>query len=458
MPFSSRFLPAGSCAPALAWAAGAALSFALFSPSAWAAREASAQPCLPGAYQGYSQEDPRASGVTDIVWHRRVRAVNSSADGQPCQRYVLRAAPRLGPFDAVHTTHLGDVTGFIALQGDQGRVLTELGQDVLGEPYGGDWTFLGHQPDAKGQSMALFSYRLSGTPARRYVQLRHGKLLARSPNSYSEAGSNGDSLPQPPSAGPRLLRVALDQDRWGLLDLRSLRELVPPRYQKAGVLTAEDDQPWLLFGENNAHPGGMGPQVHFFRPDGTALNLPDVGQFLQVSAPSGQVEHLVLTSRDGSRCRYLNASLQALLPQAVPKLPADACPQLRPDEPLRFTGADGLVYRYRYSPDKGLQSLGLPLVGSLRAGFGQRLLLQLHAASAPAASAPAPAASEPAPATPTVRYKVYSDAGQPLLDGQSFEGFEDLGCGHWRLLRHGEWLQLTPEGKLGPQTGAPGRC
>lgn len=486
LPSCSRLFPRrlGSHLPLHALAAtGLCMAAALAPPPAraQAAPVPDAPRCQSNAYQGYVNTG-RAGGLqTDVEWHRRVRPVTSTAtDGSACLRYVLRAAPRLGPFDEVAPASLGGGTlGFLAYQGDQTRLLTVLGRDVLGGPATGGLQHRDRISSPLAANAALWQTQPTDGSGTRYVWLHQGRVLAQAGPYQVRGWHSRWEEPQwrrylEPVSAPN---ATAKPSGAGLLDLRTLREVVPTRYADAGVLFHWDSatrqaKPWLLAGVHTAKPatpGAPGVQAQdryeFFYPDGKPAPLPAASAYaLKQPLQGAGPEYLALTDAQGSACHYYNARLQPLLPLAVPKPAGQDCPPLRADDALRFTTADGLTHRYRYRPGQPLQALGAPLPGELAAGREGRLVLQVREpapAAAPvasAASAASAAASAAQPQPPAPRWRVYSDAGQPLLDGRAFEGFEDMGCGHWRFLLDGQWQQLTPEGQLSPRLTMPFSC
>lgn len=490
-----------------------------------------AAPCDAAAYRGYAPAAGQGAPVLDMAWHRRVRPVRTD---QGCVRYVLGAAPRLGQFDRIHTLPLGGgVTGFAAYRDGQSWLYSALGEDLLGQPLRGEIRAepppagprdSGDPRDPRAPDAATLAL-VQADGATRYVRLQRGRVQAQSPHAYAPWPAPGASpalpalarrhAPAPPlrqvlaaqagqaaagagqgargaatnTAADAAMNAATNMPQnmaMGLLDMRSLREVVPARYAAAGALPGRGGAPWLLFGQQ---AGAQGGALHWFLPDGAALPapMPATRAFSLVHAPGGGVAYLALLAADGAACHYLNPQRQPMLPLAVPLAPqaapaaaedASACPPLDARQPLRFTGADGRVHRYRFTPADGLQPLGAPLPGRLLAAHGGRLVLQLPLppappsvplptpsaapglpasapVAAPAASAPTAATSDAPAAAPLPRYQVYLDNGQPLGGAQGFEGFEDLGCGAWRLQRDGLWHGLDAQGRLTPPPTAP---
>lgn len=459
-----------------------------------------AEPCDAAAYRGYALAAGKGPPVLDMVWHRRVRPVHTD---QGCLRYVLGAAPRLGEFDRIHTLPLGGgVTGLAAYRGGQSWLYSVLGEDLLGQPLHGEIRAEPMFADPRVPDVVTLTL-VQADGATRYLRLQRGRMQAQSPHAYVPWPAP-EALPalarrHAPAAPLRPVRIApgtqADQaaaanTAMGLLDMRSLREVVPARYAAAGALSGRGGVPWLLFGQQTNAQGGT---LDWFLPDGTALPLamPAMRAFSLSQAPDGGVAYLALLAADGAACYYLNSQRQLMLPLAVPAVSqvasadkaedASGCPSLDAHQPLRFTGADGRVYRYRFMPADGLRPLGPPLPGKLLAAYAGRVALQLppsplavapavpasvpasvpavapaSAASAPAALPAASAAStlasdhDAAAAAPLPRYQVYLDSGQPLNAEQGFDGFEDLGCGAWRLQRDGLWYGLDAQGRLTP--------
>lgn len=442
-----------TCLPFLS----AALLTALlgWAPPTLAQRAPALPPCTPDAYQGFAPTGYKGSLETDVDWHRRVRAVASQEGGQACQRYVLSAAPRLGPFDSISTVDLGGgVKGFIAQRDAQSWLFTALGRDILGGPVPGEITDEYQPGIMTSPRTALLSYQ-AADGLRHFVRVSRGQVVARSPQGYNVSGGHVTELGarhQPPQ-GMNLLRVWVPDRGMGLLDTRTLREVAPPRYQGSGVLT-HANKPWLLFGHMLATPGAPA-RVDFFLPDGTPLALPAVRDFALYHI-GDEVQYLALTDAQDTACHYLDAQRRPLLPMAVPKLAGDPCPHLSASDPLRFATADGQVHRYRYIPGQGMQALGAPVPGQLLDGRRGRFVLRLPPKGLPAAPASAPAA--PGVADAPARYQVYRDDGQPIPDALGFEGFENLGCGTWRLQREGVWYELDSKDQLSTRLTYPFSC
>lgn len=420
------------------------------------------QPCASGAYRGYTPAGAKGAMKTDIDWHRRVRAVPSTEAGQACLRYALRAAARLGTFDSLQSTSLGGVTGFLAQRGAQAWLLTALGQDVLDGPFDGPLTHVPQPPQPPGTRAAresgsvLLSFTRAG--ATHYARLHKGQVVARSPHGYAAQGAASELQNRyPPAPGMPLRQVQAAGQGAGLLDVHSLREVVPTRYQASGVLTGDGRMPWLLFGQGGGSADAPSRRVDFFLPDGTPLDWPATRAFALHAAPGGALAYLALHDPADTACRYINAQRQPLLPAPVPKPAGQPCPLLQEGQPLRFTSADGQVHRYRYSLAGGLQALGPPLPGRLLASGPGRFVLQ-HPQGRTAAQAAAGESSAPDLGAAAPGYQVYRDDGQPLPDALGFSGFEDLGCGRWRLLREGVWYTLDAQGQLSLHASTPSAC
>lgn len=442
------FLPAAVLTALLGWA-----------PPTLAQRAPAPPPCTPDAYQGFAPTGYKGNPETDFDWHRRVRAVTSREGGQACQRYVLSAAPRLGPFDSINTVDLGGgVKGFIAQREARSWLFTALGRDVLGGPVTGEIAREDLDNGLASARTVLLSYP-GEDGLRHFVRVGRGQIVARSPQGYDVSGGHVTELgsrhqpPPLPLSGIGLLRVWLPDRGMGLLDTLTLREVVPPRYQGSGVLT-HADKPWLLFGHMLATPGAPA-RVDFFLPDGTPLALPAARDFALYHI-SDEMQYLALTDTQDTACHYLDAQRRPLLPMAVPKLAGYPCPHLSASDPLRFATADGQVHRYLYIPGQGMQALGAPVPGQLLDGRRGRFVLQLPPKGLPAAPASAPAA--PSVAAAPARYQVYRDDGQPIPDALGFEGFENLGCGTWRLQREGVWYELDGKDQLSTRLTYPFSC
>ncbi|MDO5086878.1 MAG: hypothetical protein Q4D74_04625 [Comamonadaceae bacterium] len=452
-----------------------------------------AAPCQPGAYTGYTATGPAGALEMDMAWHRRVRGV---ATPEGCLRYVLRAAPRAGTFDSIHPVPLGAyIKGFVATAGGQQRLFDPQGRALLDQPFDG------------GVQMALndghaLTLRVRHQRTETYLRAQQGRIVARAPRWYrSDSAPNTPNAPQPAGAsasGDGLAAYAPRHEQGfaavaalpgeqasphalGLLDLRTLREALPMQYASVGVLAdgPAPGKPWLLLGRDTPATGGA---LHFFLPDGRPAGLP-AAHALRLSGQGGAIDHLALHDQPGQVCHYISRTFKPLLPTALPVPGQRGCPVLSDGAILRFTDATGHVQRLRYSAREGAQPLGAPLPGTLVAEQAGRFMLRLPAPAAPPSAPPnassatpaaiAPAASSTpaaaAPATPASaaggqtappapRYMAYTDAGQPLPDATGFDGFEDLGCGHWRVQRGGLWYQLGPQGQLITPPGAPPTC
>ena len=417
-------------------------------------------PCAADAYTGKELRSHNGSAA-DLSWYRRVRAEPTA---QGCLRYVLRAAPRAGVFDSIAPVPLGGAAmGFEAVRDGQRRLFSPHGQDLLGESYSQPLRIaLPALPASAwqngryaGQGQPPAALTLALGDARRgtvFMRVQQGRVVARSAWLAAPAESGlARSHPVPAASG--LQPVANMQGAVGLLALATLRETVPMRYAAVGALP-ESGQPqkiWLLLaqrpagsgeeesGEKSSEESGL---IEFFLPDGRPITtLPAAQDVHDARTQDGQRRYLALQDRTGGTCHYLSPTLQPLLAGGVPAAADKPCPALREGQPLRFTDAAGRTLRYSYTPQNGLTPLGEPLPGALVAQNANHFMLRLDASSKDEA------ANSP-------RYMAYDDSGTPMPDAVGFDGFEDQGCGAWRVLRDGQWRFFT-EGGLLPDREAP---
>ncbi|MDO5692076.1 MAG: hypothetical protein Q4G70_06310 [Pseudomonadota bacterium] len=466
---------------------------------AWAMGQAG-EPCDPQAYLGYEPGGYKGELVVDLVWQRRVRAV--AAEGG-CLRYVMRAAPRAGVFDSIETLPLGgQAIGFVATAPDgRQRVFDALGRALLNEPFQRLRPVIG-----RSQTPAGTTLEIARQDVHSFARFERGKLTARAPRWYGVSGSTTDlALRQSVQdhEGLRVVAVEGAPAGVGLLDLKTLREVVPPRFAGAGAfMVGQPRRPWLLFGQ---HGRAGGDVIEFFRPDGTPLALPsarDADVALVYGHPA-RVAYLVLRDAERAGCHFFDSAWRPLLPVMVPVTPGHPCPVLREGEALRFTGPDARVHGYRYTATGQFQSMGAPVPGTLVAAHRDWFVVRLPVPDVEQAAPPSqpptpfsPTASEPAaggasdaalppveaaalaaveaarrgaqreqslltPALPpgqAARYQILGADHQPVPDARAFEGFENLGCGHWRVLRDGAWYQFDHEGQLSTRFTVPFSC
>ena len=463
-------------------------------------------PCAPDAYTGKERQSHNGSAA-DLDWYRRVRA---EATPQGCLRYVLRAAPRAGLFDSIRPVPLGGfAVGFEAAQGNQRRLFSPHGQDLLGEAYGqpvrvawpalpdGAWQYGRYA--GRGQPPAALTLALAddsrGTV---FLRVQQGRVIARSARLTTAGGELARRFAVPAASGLQAVTNAQGDTRsaTGLLELATLREIVPLRYADAGALPESGQPQKIRLLMARRPPGKTGETsesdasgaIDFFLPDGRpAALLPD-GQTAHTvqdaPGPDGQRRYLALQDRVSGTCHYLAPTLQTLLTGGVPATADKPCPALREGQPLRFTDAAGRTHRYSYTPQNGLTALGAPLPGTLQAQSANHFMLlmaneaeetgdtarpglQASASKAqdktPEAQGETPAAPDsnesPEPPAPrrAPRYMAYDDTGTPIPDAVGFDDFEDQGCGAWRVLRDGQWRHFT-EGGLLPDRQPPAGC
>ena len=438
-------------------------------------------PCVAGAYTGQTSA---ADGRIDLNWYRRVRA--QADEGERCVRYLMRAAPRLGAFDSIHPVPLGGgAQGFEARRGSERHLLTPQGQDLLGAPYSQPLALVWPIPAtaAAPQSAASASPSSAHTlppllPATftlavrddarglAYLRMQNGRLLSRSPWFADPPESELTARhPVPPASGLRPFLLAEPPGQVGLIDLRTLKQTLPPRYAAIGALPPDAATPktgevaaaakageaasavWLLFGQRPEGDDAASATLDFFWPDGRPIaHLPAAQDLRDSLTPEGQRRYIILHERRAAICHYYSPALQTLLPGGVPLPAASArCPALREGQPLRFTDAGGHTRRYSYTLAHGLRALGEPLPGQLVAQSANHFMLEL----------PPPADVSADPVAP--RYMAYDDGGHPLPDAVGFENFEDQGCGLWRVQRDGQWRTFTEDGLL-PERQPPEGC
>ncbi|MDO5624187.1 MAG: hypothetical protein Q4G71_05825 [Pseudomonadota bacterium] len=480
-----------------------------------------AQPCVDYAYTGYGPTGPKGEWEVDLTWQRRVRAEASPAG---CLRYVLRAAPREGAFDSLEPVPLGgSVTGFVGTRDDRQWLFDPFGRRLLDEAFNGgvEIAYTGG-PLTDDHLPAALTLK-AGKGRYTYLRVQNGRMVARAPHGYTLQSSStplgGQHRPVNFGAFKRVATQEGRVEAVGLIDLRSLREVVPPRYADVGVLAeGEERKPWLLFGQRGA---AGGERIDFFKPTGEPVALP-AARHLDLVTEFGsplRVRYMMLRDAERAGCIYIDRQFKPMLPETVPVPPGHPCPVLSEDEPLRLTSASGHVHRYRYQAASGLTPLGPPVPGALVAGHRGRFVVRellaseqalpvapvdapidtpaAGAAAAAAAAAtggaalPAPpvdaaeralaeaaAAAESAarrdaaretpmlptepPAGTPVRYRIYHDDGTPVPAdagaAPGFDGFENLGCGVWRVQREGQWYQIDAQGQLGTHFTYPFSC
>ena len=421
--------------------------------------------CVPNAqsqalaqpYDGYQPTGYKGALERDRAWFAAVRKTRHH-DGT--SRYVFRhaRAGRRVEFESIETVSLGgSAVGFAAYRQGCGELFDARGQQLdvpaFEELESDGW-------DLPPQSARL-KRKVSGpeesSGAFSYLLFVNGQLMAASPHQYLARYSQAkiSSANTQIAATGRAIVAVTPSAGIGLLDLRTLREVLAPSWE--GVDQISD---FTLGNDRSAASYLLALDqdgLHLHTLDGRPIALPRFdsisfihGWYAQDNARlSPDSDPLVIQTQELSRdahgknadgpCRLYNQALQPLLESA---LPAGACLRKSVRSARHFAySTDGRtqIYRKQLTGDRllTLERIATDVDGALVYALdGGTLLLQT---------------------TRQPPYRLVTPEGQDVPE-RSFDAFHNMGCGFVSVRRGDKRWMLQQDGSLSSQLLYPFSC
>lgn len=427
-------------------------------------------------YQGYQATGYKGAMERDTAWFAAVRPM---AQPHGAVRYVFKHTPpaQRVAFESIETLSLGGKTvGFAAYRQGCGALFDARGKalavptfDVIEDEYTRN-----APPHSTLLKRKVFISKAVGT-AFSYVRFTQGRLVASSPHQYlMDYSPVAITSVNTELEGLSKKAVAIsDTGGMGLLDLRSLREVLAPRWLGVGQITD-----FARSGQTGNKPlpayllarDAQGLQLH--RLDGQPIALPHFDRigFVHGWYPQGRVpdapyvDPIVVQTQElethpdpagrerttEGPCRLYDATLQPLLDTA---LPASACLHTPPGRDSHYFAysADGKTEIYR----KQLTAQHLLKLERTATDIDGKLVYALDSGAMLLQTAtPTPAQNQPPQARP---YRLVSPEGQDIPE-RRFDDFHHLSCGFVTVRKDEQRWMLNQDGSLSSGMRYPFSC
>lgn len=385
---------------------------------------------LPGPHLEAQLRDP----ALPRAWRSAVRR-QRGADG--LVRYQVRPVGRAPPrdeawYETVEPVGLGGRSlGFLLRRGGC-QWLRDARAEALPLPAFKNLSTV--NPAGRAEGAARVVLVLDDDEQRLYAAFVDGRLQATSPRAYARR-SPANSLAL---WGPDHLRAESvgSEAGFGVLDLRTLQEVLAPRWAGVGVLEFDAGRHYLVADDGRSHT--------VFSADGSRRLLEGLGRLKVMRGGwfrGGGPDSTMLAAWTGAdRCRIFDGDLKPVLPWPLPAT-HDQCPSWQVDlggPQLLAEGPDGRTHVFSKLSPTGAREVavvdGVPF-GISGTGY---LVTRL-------------------PSGEGARYRVWSAAGEPL-NGRDFEGARRAGCNGFEVLDAGSWKQLDGHGRVSERRSYPFSC
>lgn len=393
-------------------------------------------------YTGHTPTGYKGAMERDAVWHRLVRA-QTLADGGV--KYRLRQKNLAGTsrnawYDSIEPVDLGArQPGFIVRRDGCASLLDAAGQ-LIDTPGFNRLEEINDGTPGERLFKLLTDNRAGSTY--RYARFAGGRLKAVSPRDYL-MNYYASSLPQSYMQKGLIGGVASEENGHGLIDAKTLEEVVKPVWRGTGGLGLPNDQ-----GANRYLLVDDGKTRTLFSADGRTRLLGNISKITLIAnwfahkadlQPADKA--IIAASEAGEQtCRLFDIKLNLLLPLSIP-LQQGECPSQQAGYPPRFYVADtgdGLIHVYSTEQTGRLQPLSVipgKLVGTAPTG------LVITWVDTPQGK----------------RYRVFLPDGKRANE-DDFDEFRHLGCGFFEVRKDTQWLTLRHDGSVTEMRYYPFSC
>lgn len=388
------------------------------------------------AYTGYTPTGYKGAQERDVVWHREVRA-RSLPDG----RHEYRLRHQHTWYESIEPLAVGGrQPGFQVRRGGCTRLLDSTGQPFalpaftrLEAPYetqaGRGVLYKLYEADANGERY-------------RYVRFVDGRLKAVSPHAYL-MGYSASSLEQTYLRDGLTSIVIGPNDRHGVLDLETLKEIVAPEWRGVtglGLLPYDKRLRYLLTDDGKTRT--------LFSADGRQQLLAGIEKIklipdwfpYQAGLDNADRAIIAVTENGGQSCRLFDINLNLLLPLTL-RTERGECPTWRGGQPAKYyigETFDNQIHVYTLEAPTRLQARGT-IAGRMATATTKGVVL---------ARVDTPDGE---------RYRAFAPDGT-RANPQDFDEYRHLGCGFLEVRIGTKWLTLYHDGSTTEKRFYPFSC